>query len=285
VSMTIPETTIDHLIDHYDAILLDAYGVLVTHDGANPGAGDLIDRLNGADKPYFILTNDASRKPDTTSRRYGEMGLEIPEDRIITSGLILRSHFAAEGYSGAQCIVLGTEDSVRYVEEAGGRPVPINASVDAEILVVCDERGYPMRETLDHVLSFLYRKLDRGDVVRLVLANPDLVYPATSTSYGFTGGIVARMLTAALEVRYPDHAHRFVPLGKPHPPMFEEAKSRLGDRSMVMIGDQLGTDILGANDFGIDSVLVTTGITRLDLLGANSGPSPTYILRSLGRQA
>ena len=104
---------------------------------------------------------------------------------------------------------------------------------------------------------------------------------ATATSYGFTGGIVGRMLTAALEIRYPDRSHRFIPLGKPHPPMFEEAKRRLGDRSMVMIGDQLGTDIKGANDFGIDSVLVPTGITRLDRLGANSGPSPTYILRSL----
>jgi len=131
------------------------------------------------------------------------------------------------------------------------------------------------------VLSFLYRKLDRGETVHLILANPDLVYPATPTTYGFTAGIVARMLSAALELRYPDHPHRFVPLGKPHSPMFEEARRRLGGGAMVMVGDQLGTDILGANDFGIDSVLVPTGVTRLDRLGANSEPAPTYILRSL----
>ena len=50
---------------------------------------------------------------------------------------------------------------------------------------------------------------------------------------------------------------------------------------MVMIGDQLETDIKGANDFGLDSVLVGTGIAALDLSWAPESMRPTYTLRSL----
>jgi len=48
----IPQVTIDELIDRYDALLLDAYGVLVNGDGALPGAAELVATLNGTGKPY-----------------------------------------------------------------------------------------------------------------------------------------------------------------------------------------------------------------------------------------
>jgi ribonucleotide monophosphatase NagD (HAD superfamily) len=43
--------TLDALIARYDALLLDAYGILVTLDGPMPGAVALIDRLNRVGKP------------------------------------------------------------------------------------------------------------------------------------------------------------------------------------------------------------------------------------------
>jgi ribonucleotide monophosphatase NagD (HAD superfamily) len=47
-----------------------------------------------------------------------------------------------------------------------------------------------------------------------------------------------------------------------------------------MIGDQRATDIRGANGSGIDSVLVTTGLSAPAALG-DQGPRPTWHLRSL----
>lgn len=37
---TLPSVTLASLMAHYDALLLDAYGVLVSLDGAMPGAAD-----------------------------------------------------------------------------------------------------------------------------------------------------------------------------------------------------------------------------------------------------
>jgi HAD superfamily hydrolase (TIGR01450 family) len=266
------------LVERYTALLFDAYGVLIAHDGALPGAPAVIDDLNARGKPYLILTNDASRTAETSSRRYRSMGLDIEPGRILSSGLLIGPYFQARGLRGARTVVLGPAESMAMVAEAGGRVVVLDDVVDADVLIVCDEAGFPFLPWLDRALSFLYRRFDRGAPVHLVVANPDLVYPASPGRYGFTAGALALLLEKALQTRYPDRGLVFEGLGKPHPRMFEEAARRLGTRDLLMIGDQLGTDIAGAVRFGIDAALVAGGLVR-DL--ENVEHPPTYLLEPL----
>ncbi len=135
----VPQITIEKLISKYSAFLIDAYGVLVDMDGALPGAVALIEQLNRIDQPYFILTNDASKLPETSAAQYRSFGLKIEPDRIITSGMLLKDYFETNNLIGARCIVLGPEDSVRYVEHAGGQVVSFSEAFDA--LVLADETG------------------------------------------------------------------------------------------------------------------------------------------------
>ena len=58
----IPDIKIDSLIERYSVLLLDSYGVLAGSTGTFPGAVELVDHLNELEKPYFILTNDASAR-------------------------------------------------------------------------------------------------------------------------------------------------------------------------------------------------------------------------------
>lgn len=278
----IPRLRAAALLERYPFVLLDAYGVLITHDGPLPGSDRFIDRLNATGKPYLILTNDASRSAATSSARYRRMGLAIDPERIVSSGMLLAGHFRDEGMAGMTCAVLGPDDALAYVSEAGGVPVPILDDMDADAVIVCDEGGYALLETVDRVLSLLYRRVDAGKPVRLVLANPDLVYPAGPGRFGITGGSMAFLLEEALRFRYPERDDlRFTRLGKPHRPMFAEALRRSGTREMVMVGDQLATDVRGAADFGIDSALVTTGVTRIEGPAPAGAPLPTWILESL----
>ncbi len=284
-STPIPETRISKLMEQYEVLLLDAYGVLVTHCGTIPGAVELIRKFNEAKKPYYVITNDASRSPETSSQRYERMGLSIQPERIITSGLLLKRYFEEKSLQGSKCVVLGTEDSAEYVRAAGGKVVNILDQPDpeAEILVVCDEHGYPLLETLDATLTFLYHRLDGGNKVHLLLPNPDIIYPAGEVRYGFTAGALAGMLEIALRFRYPQMANelKFVPMGKPYGPIFEEAYRRSETKDMVMVGDQLRTDIKGAIDFGIASALVATGLTPMEDAVKNREIRPTYLLKNL----
>ena len=275
----IPQTTFRELADRYSAILFDAYGVLAGSNYVAPEAPAAIQLLHTLGKPYYVLTNDASALPETRAARYKSLGLPIEAARIITSGSLLTGHFAQHDLSGSRCVVLGPPDSLRYVELAGGRVVPHHADFDA--LIIGDQAGFPFLETADTLLTALFRKIDAGRPPRLILPNPDLIYPE-GNGFGFASGSVALIFESALALRYPDRPDlRFTRLGKPHPAIFREAFRRVGSMDMVMIGDQVETDIRGANNFGIASALIDTGISAYDASRLPQPDRPTYLIPSL----
>jgi HAD superfamily hydrolase (TIGR01450 family) len=275
-----PLTSIEQLIECYDALLFDAYGVLVHVSGAMPDAPKLIKRLNRIEKPYCIVTNDASRLPNKAAARYRSYGLDVDAENIITSGGLLPEYFAKHGLRGSRCVVLGPADSRRYVELAGGEVVPADAVFD--VLVIGDESGFPFLDTVDMALSTLFKMIDAGRPIHLVLPNPDLIYPSGVDSFGIAAGAVAMLFEAALRRRYRGRPGlEFARLGKPYPHLYEAAMARCDTRDVVMIGDQLETDIAGANGCGIDSALITTGVSIDDLASLPEKLQPTWWIKSL----
>ena len=275
----IHETNVDALIERYEVLLIDAYGVLVTHSSPLPGAKALLDHLRRIEKSYFILSNDASRLPETTAIDYAKHGLRIDASLIINSGTLLAPFFAQENLQGSRCFVLGPEDSKTIVEQAGGEVVREDG--DFDVLVIGDEEGFPFVETVDHVLTVLLQGADSGRTFHLICPNPDLIYPAGG-GFGITAGSVAVMLEAILSQRYPERPDlRFTYLGKPHPAIYEQARRQAGTSSLVMIGDQLATDILGANRCGIDSALVRSGLAGCMAHLPEDESQPTYVLEDL----
>ncbi len=270
------------LIARYDVFFLDIYGVLVRSDGVLPGAAGFLDRIRDAGKTAILLSNDASRSIASSWRRYSGYGLRIDPDQIITSGLLLKPHFARHNLAGAPTIVLGSADSAAYVRDAGGIPVAADDET-ARVLVCADDDGFPFLETLNDVVTTLFRRLEAGHHTDLLLPNPDLIYPASDRRFGITAGAMAAMLETILKLREGGDAMRFVPLGKPHPPIFEAgfARSPTKDKTrMVMIGDQIVTDVRGATDFGIDSVFLQSGVGRPDD-PARFGLYPTFTMPAL----
>jgi HAD superfamily hydrolase (TIGR01459 family) len=276
---TTPSVTLEHLIERYPVFLLDAYGVLVNAHGALPGAVELLHRLDALGKRYFILTNDATKPPEVAAARYQGFGLPIEAEEIIASGSLLERHFQEQGLRGKRCRVLGPSGSLSYVIAAGGH---IASEDDPfEVLVVADQEGFPFLATVDATLSALFARIDAEESIHLVLPNPDLIYPKPS-GYGITSGSIALLLESALRLRYPQRDDlRFTVLGKPQPALFLEAQRRCGHRNVVMIGDQLATDIAGANAAGIDSALLLGGVSGMPAALRADAPRPDYLLRSL----
>ncbi len=273
---------IDDLIARYDALLFDAYGVLVREDGALPGAVALIERLEAEQKAYVIVTNDASRQISTTYQRYQSLGLNIPEDRIITSGSLLKRYYAEHDLIGAPTLNLGSHDSMQYARDAGAALLSLDEA-DAMRAFVLSELPQPdTLEVLQRAISALLRALDTGREVALIVPNPDLIYPRSPGEVGLTAGSAATMIEHILRDRYPERVLRFTGLGKPHRYIYEEGLRRTDASAAraVMIGDQLITDIRGAIDFGMASALVTTGVFMPDLSAPERWPcQPTYLLK------
>ena len=271
------EITIGALLDQYEGILLDAYGVLVDGSGALPAAAPLFRELRRRDKPFAIVTNDASRSTQTYVRRFAGYGITVEAERFVTSGSLLPAYFRR--IPGARTLVLGTEDSFAFVRDGGGVPVEVAAGVEIDAVAICDDSGTPFLDGIEIALSAIVRGVEAGRRPALVVPNPDLVYPKGGGELGFTAGAMALLVETALARRYPAANLVFDRLGKPEPHLFTEAARRLGiatDR-LVMIGDQLETDIAGARAAGIATALLA-GVSKWD---ARADLAPDYLLATI----
>jgi HAD superfamily hydrolase (TIGR01450 family) len=275
--MTPAGTTTRALLDHHDGILLDVYGVLMDARGPLPGAADLLAYLEGHHKPYAIVTNDASRSPATYTARFARHGIAVPPERFVTSGSLLAGYAPIRG---RRTCVLGTDDSRAYAEAGGAVVVPIDADIDA--LAVCDDSGFDFLPGIETALNAVIRAVEAGRRPALVLPNPDLVYPKGGGELGFTAGSIALLIETALARRFPALALRFDHLGKPEPHLFAEAARRLAlapDR-LVMIGDQLETDIAGARAAGVGTALLA-GVSRWEHAQSAAAVAPAWLLDTL----
>lgn len=273
--------TIHELMDRYKTLFLDAYGVLVSGTAALPDAKELLAALKQRQHDYFIVTNGSARSLAGTAQHYQSLGLDIPVERVVNSGMLLNDYFAEYKLAGARVAVLGTPDSEQYVRDAGGEVRPIAVGEKFDVLVVANQTDYPFLSTMDTVLTQLFHQVDEGNVPHLVLPNPDLIYPRGLKEFGFTSGTVALMFEQALIARYGSHAElTFTRLGKPYPAIFQKALALAGTHEVVMIGDQLETDIAGAKNAGIAAALYTGGMVHPKQLG-HAIIQPDFLLESL----
>jgi 4-nitrophenyl phosphatase len=101
--------------------------------------------------------------------------------------------------------------------------------------------------------------------------NPDPSIPTPEGLAPGAGSIVAAVQTAT--------DCQPVIIGKPHPPMFEAALRFLGTSpaETLMIGDRLTTDIEGAQQVGLRTTLVLSGVTtREELATSSTRPDEVY---------
>ena len=94
--------------------------------------------------------------------------------------------------------------------------------------------------------------------------------------------MIAKCIEEALALRYYSQAPTFAKLGKPYEPIFQKARQLADTDSLVMIGDQIETDIKGAIQANIDSALIETGVSsKAAVLHQESKIIPKYILSHL----
>lgn len=285
--MALPtRTDISSLIERHDALFFDSYGVLIDGVDALPGAVELVSRMNDDGVNYFVVTNDASVSLAARIAKLKSQGFDIPVERIVNSGSLITGHYEQHNLQNAATLVLGTEDSRDYARTAGAKFVELDGDTEPDVVIVGHSGPHDWESTLEKLLLFFSRRFTEGNPVQLILPNPDFIYPNGPRVFGFGAAAFVDLLEQALvRLHGPHEALVATKLGKPYAPIFDEAAKRAGTNDAVMIGDQLETDIKGANGAGIDSAVVTTGINRRtepeEFEDVSDELTPRYILTSL----
>lgn len=258
------------VIDRYDALFLDVYGVLLNGHGLYDHTKPLIAWLKDTRLPFLLVSNGSSRTLAQSAEAYQAQGVAVSEGQILTSGALLGHWVAAEGLSGQAAHVMGRKASYDVIEQAGLRHA---ASADEAQVVVILNQADDLLAQVDETLTLIIRHIDQDKPLRLVCPNPDCLYPKDADRFGITAGAIAELLEGALAKRYGlSNPPRFIRLGKPHPLIFQTALAKLEaewqrtfapDR-VLMIGDQIATDVKGAVEFGLGAMLFQGGVANID---------------------
>ena len=277
---------IEAIFDHYDAVFFDAYGVLVDGIDALPNAEQLVNIMNASAMNYFIVTNDASKSIESLSNKFQSQGMRIPVERIVNSGSLISGYYRDEDLVGRPTLVLGTKDSRTYVSGSCAKILSLDSNSEPDVILFTHSGPYDWESTLKHLLNLVSKRFKQKKPVRMVLPNTDFIYQDGKADFGMGAAAFVETLEEALMRLHGKHeVLRAAKLGKPHPPIFTEAIRRAGSNNAIMIGDQLETDILGANNVGLDSAVVTTGINKRsnpkEFKDMPNDLTPRYILTSL----
>lgn len=228
----------------FDVILLDVYGVLTVNKEALPGAIETVAELRRSGKPVHVLSNDASAEKRDLVATYNRQGFPFVDEDVIASQELLPR-------------VLEAFSEVRLWGVVASPDWPV------ERLGECLEILGNDMDRYDGILFLAARTwneeaqlgLEKSLVARprpIVIANPDVAAPDEygrfSTPPGYFGHRIAER--TGISPRF---------IGKPFPENFEAAMARhpgVPPNRFLMVGDSLHTDILGARNVGMGTMLV-----------------------------
>ncbi len=271
------------LSENFKAVFLDSYGVLKNYKGLIDGVQNTIDVLRSKDIAIRILTNDASRSQEQQAESFIRLGLQgIHEDEIITSGMMARD-FLQQKINSGKIAYLGTENSAHYILQSGLEHIAVsdistNDISDISAFVFLDDEGFDWNYDINKTINLL-RKIN----IPVIVANSDKIYPVSKNDVAVATGGIAKLVESILN-------KKFIHFGKPDTQMFIYAFEDLNRQSnyvredILMVGDNLHTDILGGNKFGVKTTLVLSGNTRADTVDLQieaSGIIPDFICDSI----
>ncbi|MFI6736195.1 HAD-IIA family hydrolase [Nonomuraea sp. NPDC050451] len=250
------------LIDGYDTLLLDLDGVVYLGSHAVPGAPEALEEAQRRGVRLAYVTNNASRTPAAIATHLRELGAPASADDVVTSAQAAARLVAERVPPGSNVLVVGGSGLRLAVRDRGLRPV--STAAESPVAVV---------QGIAPGLS--YGLLSEGALaVRqgalFVASNGDSTMPTGRGELPGNGAMV-RVIAAATGVE-PVYA------GKPDPPLHRESMIRTGARRPLVVGDRLDTDIEGASNAGVESLLVLTGVAAaVDVLTAGPHHRPTYV--------
>ncbi len=259
--MTESIARLQQIADRFDHVLLDQWGVL--HDGHDvfAEARECVAALHERGKAILVLSNSGKRSADNL-HRITKAGLpQQLYDGVLSSGEVawqgLQDRKAVPFTQlGRRCFLLSRGNDRGVV---GGLDLELVALEAADFILLAglEDADADIGAWRDRLAAAAARN------VPMVCANPDL------TMFGASGLLPG---AGALAQSYEKLGGKVAYIGKPHRAIFDAALQVLGNPAperVLMIGDSLDHDILGGRNAGMLTLLVTSGVHREALAGAD----------------
>lgn len=259
-------TALSEISDGYDALYCDLWGCLHNGVAPYPAAVEALRAFRAKGGTVILLTN--APRPSAAVRRH-LLRLGAPEDAfdaIVSSGDATRAEVASLKY-GRRIHAVGPERDESLWE---GLPVAIETLEHADA-ILCTGLFDDEHETPDDYVPMIDSAVHRN--LPFICANPDIVVDRGDRRLYCAGAIAERYAHAGGQV---------VLCGKPHAPIYALAAAELerlrggpvAPERVLAVGDGIATDVLGAEQAGVDCVFVTGGLALEETAADPSSPDP-----------
>ena len=246
---------ISEISDKFDVYFIDLWGVI--HNGVQcyPEALKVLEKLKEQNKKIVLISN--APRPSAVVKVFLEtIGLESScYDFLVTSGDITREYISLNS-SKKNFYHLGPTRDIDLFKDLN---VALTSKEECDE-IICTGLVSDEEEKLQDYKILLDFFLNKK--IPLICANPDEVVARGEKIVFCAGALANRYNQEGGEVRY---------FGKPYSDIYSFALKKVRahkdfkdkkEINTLVIGDNIKTDIKGANLFNLDSVLILNGIYK-----------------------
>ena len=233
---------LSEIMDKYDTFIIDLWGVIHNGISLNPKAMEAIENLNKHSKKIVFLSN-APRPSLKVINFLLKMGMDKKYlSNVMTSGEAAMYAINQKKF-GKTFFHLGPPRDTSVFDKVKEN----KTNIDNCDFILCTG----LFDDHNSELNFYKRLLKKYISKQFICTNPDLTVHKGNLEELCAGSIAKVFEELGGKVSY---------FGKPHPEVYNLCFSK--NEKVLAIGDNLRTDIKGANNLNIDCVFITEGVHR-----------------------
>ncbi len=238
---------ISSIVDNYQLFYVDLWGVVHNGISLHPEAIKVLKEITKKKKDYILLTN-APRPNNVVKSFLEKLGMEKD----------IREHVFTSGEAALNYLRNNLSDQTFFHV---GPPRDFDLFQDFKKMQSNDIKkcGYILCTGLfdDHFedLKFYKELFENNLEKKMICTNPDLIVDRGNTRE-FCAGSVAMV--------YEKMGGEVIYFGKPYPEVYNQSINNQ-NKKILSIGDNLNTDIKGANLLNYDSLLISNGIHKKEI--------------------
>ena len=233
---------LSEISNNYDTFIVDLWGVMHNGIKLNSKAMEVIKNLKNSSKKIVFLSN-APRPSLKVINFLLKMGMDEKYlSSVITSGEAAMYEINQSKF-GKTFFHLGPQRDTSIFDKVKEN----KTNIEQCDFILCTG----LFDDYDNDLNFYREFLKKHTSKKLICTNPDLTVHRGKIEELCAGSIAKVFEELGGKVSY---------FGKPHPEVYNLCFSK--NEKVLAIGDNLRTDITGANNLNLDCIFITDGVHR-----------------------
>ena len=235
------------IVDNYQLFYIDLWGVVHNGVSLHKEAIKALKEITKKGKKYILLTN--APRPNSVVRSFLEkMGMDKEiRDCVFTSGEA-SLNFLKKNLKEKKFFHVGPPRDFDLFHEF----VKMKSdTIEKSEYILCTG----LFDDHDKDLTFYKNLLEKYKKKKMICTNPDLIVDRGSKRELCAGSVATIFEKMGGEVVY---------FGKPYPEVYNQSIDN-DNKKILSIGDNLNTDIKGANLLNYDSLLISNGVHKNEI--------------------